>query len=166
MITFETTIRGMTRGAVLVAMLTLVLVACGRTAASTPPSASAPPPTDPPIDLPTSVPTVLSFDDLAVGLAGLDGTTVTINGYLLITDGQAQLCGVLLESYPPQCGAATLKVIGEVPADIIDGLDTTTGADISKAWWGTVTISGVVDTDGGDGAPTITIESMELADSL
>jgi len=167
MTTYEPSMRGVTRGAVFVAVLTLILVACSGTAASPPPSASAPPASDAPIDLPTGAPpTTLSFDDLAGGLVDLDGTTVTVAGYLRISDDRAQLCGVLLESYPPQCGAVTFRVIGEVPADVIDGLETTTGDDVSKAWWGTVQISGLVAADGGDGSPTVTIDAIELVEGL
>ncbi len=91
---------------------------------------------------------------------------MTVTGYLLISGDRAQLCGVLLESYPPQCGAVTVQVLGEVPDAVIAGLDTTTGGDIAKAWWGTVTITGVLAADGGSGTPTITIESIDLADGL
>lgn len=35
-----------------------------------------------------------------------------VNGNLLITDGQARLCSALAESFPPQCGGASLLVTG------------------------------------------------------
>lgn len=166
MTTLQTSMRAVTRGAVLVGLLTLILSACGGTAASAPPSAPTPPASDAPIDLPTAAPTTLSFEDLAGGLVDLDGTTVAVTGYLLISDDRAQLCGVLLESYPPQCGAVTFRVLGEVPAAVIDGLETTAGDDVSTAWWGTVRITGLVAADGGDGSPTMTIETIELVDGL
>ena len=164
--TLETSIRGLTRGAILVALLTVILTACAAGGTATAPPVSSPPASDAPIDLPTSAPTSLSFDDLASGLVDLDGATVTVTGYLLIADDQAQLCGVLLESYPPQCGAVTLRVLGEIPSAVIDGLDTTAGDDVSKAWWGTVRLTGLVTADGAAGSPTITVESIELVDGL
>ena len=161
----EHAVRGTIRGSILAALLTLVLAACAGAGASSAPSPSAPP-SDAPIDLPTGAPpTAIPFDVLAGDLAALDGQTVTVTGYLLISDDRAQLCGVLLESYPPQCGAATVQVLGEVPDAVIAGLDTTTG-DVAKAWWGTVTVTGVLAADGGSGTPTITIESIALADGL
>jgi hypothetical protein len=35
-----------------------------------------------------------------------------VNGNLLITDGQARLCSALAESFPPQCGGASLLITG------------------------------------------------------
>lgn len=164
MTTFELTVRGVTRGAVLAALLTLILVACGGTAGSPAPSGSGALPSDAPIDLPTDAPPTLSFEDLAGSLADVDGQSVTVSGYLLITGDQVQLCGVLMESYPPQCGAVAVRVLGEVPADVLDGLDTTTEPDLQKAWWGMVRITGVVAAAGADGSPTITIETIESSD--
>jgi hypothetical protein len=166
MTTFDLTVRAVTRGGLLAAVLTLILVACGGASASPAPASPAAPPSDAPIDLPTGAPAALAFEDLASRLVELDGQTVTVTGYLLISDDQAHLCGVLLESYPPQCGAVTLRVLGEVPADVLDGLDTTTEPDIQQAWWGTVRITGVVAADGGDGTPTITIQTIESSEAL
>jgi hypothetical protein len=163
--TTDHAVRGAIRGSILAVLLGLILAACAGPGAGSSGAPSAPP-SDAPIDLPTSAPsTTLTFEDLAGRLAELDGSTVSVTGYLLISGDRAQFCGVLLESYPPQCGAVTFRVIGEVPAAVLDGLDTTTEADIDKAWWGLVTITGQVAADGGDGSPTITIESIELAEA-
>ena len=35
-----------------------------------------------------------------------------VNGNLLVMDGQARLCSALAESFPPQCGGASLLVTG------------------------------------------------------
>jgi hypothetical protein len=166
MTTFDLTARGVTRGGILAALLALILVACGGAAGSPAPTSPAAPPSDAPIDLPTTAPMTLPFEDLAGRLVDLDGQTVTVSGYLLITGDQAHMCGVLLESYPPQCGAVTVRVLGEVPTDVLDGLDTTTEPDLQKAWWGMVRVTGVVAADGGDGSPTITIESIESTEGL
>ena len=156
------TLRGLIRGAVLVAVLTLILVGCAGTGAASP---SSPPASDPAVDLPTAVPTTLSFDDLAGDLPSRAGQAVTTTAYLFIDGDQAQLCGALLESYPPQCGGASVRLLGEVPTAVIDGLDSTSDPGQAKTSWGPVLVSGMVGTD-DSGAPTITITSIELADSL
>jgi hypothetical protein len=127
------TLRGLIQGGVLVALLTLILVACG--AGTGAPSPSSPAASDPAVDLPTSVPSTLSFEDLAGDLPGLAGQTVTTTAYLLIDGDQAQLCGALLESYPPQCGGGSLRLLGEVPTAVIDGLDSTSDPGQAKTSW-------------------------------
>jgi hypothetical protein len=44
-----------------------------------------------------------------------------VNGNLLVTDGQARLCSALAESFPPQCGGASLLITGLDVAQV-DGL--------------------------------------------
>jgi len=156
------TLRGLIRGGVLVALLTLILVGCGAGAGAASPS--SPPASDPAVDLPTSAPAALSFEELVGGLPGLAGQTVTTTAYLFIDGDQAQLCGALLESYPPQCGGGSVRLLGEVPTEVIDGLDSTSDPGQAKTSWGPVLDSGTVGTD-DSGAPTITISSIELADT-
>ena len=48
----------------------------------------------------------------------LDGQPVRVNGFFLATGDTAVLCSVVLESYPPQCGGGTVRLAGEVPADV------------------------------------------------
>jgi hypothetical protein len=159
----DTTRRSLIRGGVLVTLLTLILVGCsGGSAAASP---SSPPASDPAVDLPTSAPATLSFEDLAGDLPALAGQTVTTTAYLFISGDQAQLCGALLESYPPQCGGGSVRLLGEVPTEVIDGLDSTSDPGQAKTSWGPVLVSGTVGTD-DSGAPTITIERIELTDSL
>lgn len=127
----------------------LVLTACGTSAGTGAPSAPGSP--------------TGSYDDpgsLIGAIADADGSTVSVRGFLIATEGGAQLCGIVLESYPPQCGGPTLDVTGEVPQDILDGLDTTSEPDLTKAWWGWVRITGTV--GAGGGTPTIAIDSVEL----
>lgn len=147
--------RSVTRGALLAGLLTLVLVACAGAPASPAPTA---------VDLPTAAPPVtVSIDDLAGRLVDLDGQTVQTTGYILIRGGRDEFCGVLLESYPPQCGGPTFRLLGQMAADVLDGLDRTNDTDPIQAWWGLVTVTGRVDAVGADGAPTITIDTIELA---
>lgn len=128
----------------------LVLAGCGAIGGSS----AAPPDGEP-----------TAYDDpgaLITAIADADGTTVSVRGFLLATEDGAQLCGLVLESYPPQCGGPTLTVTGEVPSDVLDGLDTTAEPDLQKAWWGWVRVTGTV--SGGVADPTIAIDSIELED--
>lgn len=137
----------------LVTVIAVILVACG---GSTPGSAS---PTSP-----LSTPAAADFDDLAADVAEADGTTVTTRAFLLITGDTAQLCGIVLESYPPQCGGPTLRVLGEIPADVLDALDRTEEPTLAQARWGWVEITGTVDATGADGTPTITVNEIRIAE--
>jgi hypothetical protein len=67
----------------------------------------------------------------------------------------------VLESLPPQCGGAMIRVLGAVPQDVLDALDSTKDEpSLNQASWGDVTITGTVSI--GEGAtPTITIDSIE-----
>jgi hypothetical protein len=48
-----------------------------------------------------------------------------VNGNLLVTDGQARLCSALAESFPPQCGGASLLITGldlaQVDGIVVEG---------------------------------------------
>jgi hypothetical protein len=132
----------------------LVLTGCGTSGGST----GAPA---------TPAPSAATFDDpasLIGAIADVDGSEVTVRGFLIATQDEAQLCGIVLESYPPQCGGPTLTLTGAVPQDVLDGLDTTTEPDLTKAWWGWVSVTGTVDA-GTSGTPAIIISSIELADA-
>lgn len=156
----EITARAATRGIILATILTLILVACGTAAPSTPPVGSVLPGGSAPPASNGTAPAPVTIDDLVSRLTDLDGSEVLVTGHLLISDGEAQLCGALLESYPPQCGGPMLRVLGEVPQAVLDGLDTTGVDDPRKVWWGSVQIDGVV--DAGGGSPTITIDSIRV----
>jgi hypothetical protein len=56
----------------------------------------------------------------------LDGALL-VNGSLLARDGEVRLCSALAESFPPQCGGASLVVVG-VDLDEVDGLTRGGGA--------------------------------------
>lgn len=45
---------------------------------------------------------------------------VRVSGNLLVQSGEARLCSALAESFPPQCGGASLVVTGLDPADVED----------------------------------------------
>ncbi len=138
----------------LTAVLTLILAACGSYGASAPPATGEPPAATP-------VPSPVDVDSLVGSIATLDGTTATVTGFLLISGDQANLCSLVLESLPPQCGGASVRVLGAVPQDVLDALDSTKDEpSLSQATWGDVTITGTVSVGDG-GTPTITIDSIQ-----
>ncbi len=59
-------------------------------------------------------------------LARSSDAPISVQGLLLVDQGSARLCGAILESYPPQCGAPSVELVG---ADIgaIDGTTTVEG---------------------------------------
>jgi hypothetical protein len=123
----------------------LILVACG---SATTPSAAP------------SVPAVaIDVDALMADAATLDGQTVRVKGYVLATDAGATMCSVLLESYPPQCGGG-VGLTGEIPGDVVAGLDKTTEPDLAQAMWGWVEVVGTVDASGG--APIVALTEIRL----
>lgn len=145
------------------ASLTLILAACSGGAASPPaspvpaaPSASAPATSGDPG-------AAIDVGALLADAAAQDGQTVRVTGNFLADAGSAQLCAVLMESYPPQCGGG-LRLTGTVPADTLAALDTTTEPDLKKMWWGLVTVTGTFHAVGDDGRPTLEIVDIRLVE--
>jgi hypothetical protein len=106
---------------------------------------------------------VLTVDGLVGSIADHDAATVDVAGFLLITGDEARLCSAALESYPPQCGGPSVRVLGDIPQDLLSSLDSTNQPDLAQATWGSVQISGTVQAVGADGEPTITIASIALS---
>jgi len=142
----------------LLMLLTLVLAGCGLGASS--PSA---PPSAPPASTPPSAPPVAIDTDALVADPSLDGKLVRVAGFFLATDKGAALCSMVLESYPPQCGGGTVRITGEVPADVMAALDTTSEPGLTKATWGQVEVVGTYRASGADGRPTIEITGITVA---
>lgn len=91
---------------------------------------------------------------LASTLAG----PLLVQGYILARDGEpVRLCDVLAESYPPQCGGASLVVEG-LDLDAVEGLTRTAEPDLAQAAWSEdpVSVLGEV----ADGVLTISETSM------
>lgn len=140
----------------LVAILSIVLVAC------TGPSAA--PPTAPTTSGPGSNPgAAIDVDALLADAAAHDGQVVRVTGNFLADEGSAQLCALLMESYPPQCGGG-VRLTGEVPGDTLAALDTTKEPDIKKVWWGYVTVTGTFRASGADGRPVIELGEISLVE--
>ena len=75
---------------------------------------------------------------------------------------QARLCAMTLESYPPQCGGAAVRVHGAIPADVLSALERTNDPTLAQAIWGQVTITGTVAAAGADGQPTLTVDTISV----
>ena len=141
--------------ATLVAVLTVILVACSGAGSS--PSAGAPSlsPSAPPAS-----PSVVTLDDLLTTPADHEGQIVTVKGTLIASETEAELCDIVMESYPPQCGPS-IRLEGLVPEGVVDQLDQTTEPDLAQAMWGFVEITGTFDADGANG-PTLTIDTISV----
>ena len=135
-------------------LLILILAACGSGPAS--PSGALPASAAP------SPPATAIDTDALLGDAALDGQPVRVAGFFLASDGVAQLCSAVLESYPPQCGGSTVRITGEVPADVLDTLDSTTDPQLSQAIWGQVEVTGTFRANGAGGGPTIELTSIRV----
>ncbi|MGB5564830.1 MAG: hypothetical protein WBN93_00705 [Acidimicrobiia bacterium] len=61
----------------------------------------------------------------AIGYRG--SQPVAVHGYVVRTSDAAQLCGALAESYPPQCGGASLALANP---DATDGLPLVEDGDV------------------------------------
>lgn len=146
----------------LAASLTLVLAACSAPPANpvpAAPTASAPAPAgsgDPGA--------AIDVEALLADPAAQDGKTVRVTGNFLADAGSAQLCTLLMESYPPQCGGG-LRLTGTVPADTLAALDSTKEPDLKKMWWGFVTVTGIFHAAGDNGQPTLEIVDIQLVKS-
>jgi hypothetical protein len=140
-----------------VALLTLILAACG-SAAGSPPASQAP--ASPSLDPGPAIDT----DALVDSAAERDGKAVRVVGFFLAAGDTAQLCSLLLESYPPQCGGRAVRITGEVPGDVLALLEKTTEPDIAQATWGWVVVEGTFRASGVGGQPTIELGQVILAE--
>jgi hypothetical protein len=144
------------------ALLAVALIACSGAAGSPPtspassfPAASAPGPN-------ATLGAVIDVEALLRDASATDGARVRVDGFFLATGDAAQLCSVVLESYPPQCGGATVRLTGEVPGAVLAGLERTQQPDLAPATWGWVIVTGTFHATGTDGRPTLVIEEIEL----
>jgi hypothetical protein len=62
----------------------------------------------------------ISIDE---ALASGSGEMLLVSGNLLALDDEVRLCSALAESFPPQCGGASLHVVG-LKLEEVDGLIT------------------------------------------
>jgi hypothetical protein len=128
----------------------LSLAACGVGGPSQPPATAS--------DLPA---VVVDLDTLTAD-ASMDGQVVTTQGMFIASGDTAQLCSVVMESYPPQCGGG-VRIVGEVPADVLAAMDSTKNEpDLAQATWGFVEVTGTYRASGAGGAPTIELGTIAL----
>lgn len=140
-------------GLALIAALTVAACDLGGGGATTAPTAPG---------SPAASPTAVDLDTLTAD-ASKDGQLVATKGMFLATGDMAQLCSITLESYPPQCGGASVRIVGEVPADVLAAMDSTRNEpDLAQATWGFVEVAGTYRASGAGGAPTIELGSISL----
>ena len=138
-------------GVALLAILTLAACGAAGSGASEPPATGAP-----------ASPIVTDLGTLTAD-ASKDGQLVTVQGSFLATGDIAQLCSVMMESYPPQCGGGSVRIVGEVPADVLAGMDSTRNEpDLAQATWGFVDVTGTYRANGAGGGPTIELGTIAL----
>ncbi|HUP55241.1 MAG TPA: hypothetical protein VM408_07025, partial [Methylomirabilota bacterium] len=103
----------------LMASLALTVAACSLLPSAAPAVPVPAAPTAPPDPAATGDPgAAIDVDALLANAGAQDGQTVRVTGNFLADAGSAQLCAVLMESYPPQCGGG-LRLTGSVPADTL-----------------------------------------------
>jgi hypothetical protein len=141
-------------------VVAMLLAACGGASS---PSATAPTsPAGPSAAPSASAPaTAIDTDALIAAAAANDGKPVRVKGFLLAVDDVARMCALVLESYPPQCGGGTVSITGEIPADVVAGLDRTSDPGLAQAMWGWVEVTGTFDASGA--TPTIQLSGISLA---
>ena len=138
-------------GVALLAALTLAACGASGSGASQPPATAS--------DLPA---VVVDLGTLTAD-ASKDGQLVTVQGSFIATGDTAQLCSVMLESYPPQCGGGSVRIVGEVPADVLAAMDSTKNEpDLAQATWGFVDVTGTYRANGAGGGPTIELGTISL----
>jgi hypothetical protein len=87
--------------------------------------------------------------DSGPGAATTSGTTtgaeaIEFTGYLVGTDGETRICEALAESYPPQCGVHSYRVVG-LDVRAVEGTEEASGVSWTQH---RVTLRGVVADDG------------------
>jgi hypothetical protein len=98
------------------------LAACGGDEAPSGDGGNAPP----------SAGEIISVEE---ALASAPEGPVTVRGFLLAAEGDpVKLCAALAESYPPQCGVASLVVEG-LDLSTVEGLTTPTEPDYAHTSW-------------------------------
>jgi hypothetical protein len=144
-----------------VGLMTVILAACSSGAAASPAPTQAPaaPSASAPALLPPDK--AIDVDALVRDAAAYDGKPVRVTGNFLADEQTAQLCALLMESYPPQCGGG-VRLTGQVTGDTLRMLTTTTEPDIKKMWWGFVVVTGTFRASGVDGQPTIELGEIIL----
>ncbi len=92
-------------------VVAVLAVACGSRVDPDTPAPTTGPPTS---AAPATTTTTRADDTLSVeeALAVDDGTTVVVTGALFVEDDTVRLCSAVAESFPPQCGGASLEVEG------------------------------------------------------
>jgi hypothetical protein len=105
----------------------------------------------------------VGLDQLLGADRDLDGQAVRVTAGILVVGPDARLCAVYLESYPPQCGGGQVILRGDIPPDVLNGLQNSKSQpNLAQASWGQVIVAGIYHRAGGSGTPTIEIREISL----
>jgi hypothetical protein len=139
------------------ALSAIVVAACSGGASPPAPGSTAARPSQPVDDGTTrTTPAVL-----AAG-SSLDGALISVTGFFT-TDGTTHLlCDAILESYPPQCGGATIVVTGRIPAGALGLLESPSDPGLARVSWGNVEIRGLFHAPRGDARATIELDEIRV----
>lgn len=93
-----------------------------------------------------------------------DGQLVTVRAGYWSNGADQFLADAFLESYPPQIPAERLRLEGEMPAEVLAGLDSTAGKPgFAFVAWGSVEVTGIFHAERGPVAPFLEIRAAALA---
>ncbi len=110
-----------------------------------------------------TTPTRISGDVDSLLRGGVaDGQPVRVTGFFIADKTSAQLCGVALESYPPQCGGASVHLVGQVSPDTLGQLEHTGEDGLAQRTWGWVVVTGTFRPVGVEGEPTVELGEVIL----
>jgi len=155
-------------------LLSLVFAACAATtggtaspASPTPiPSPSSTAPTAPPATGEPASPAPLGPSDVATLLANqlaADGQLASVRAGYWSNGADQFLADAFLESYPPQIPAERLRLEGEMPAEVLAGLESTAGRPgFAFVAWGWVEVTGIFHAERGPVAPSLEIRAAAL----
>lgn len=151
-------------------LLSLVLAACAAATGGTasPAAVPSPSPTEsPPATGEPASPAPLGPSDVATLLANqlaADGRLVTVRAGYWSNGADQFLADAFLESYPPQIPAERLRLEGEMPAEVLAGLDSTAGRPgFAFVAWGWVEVTGLFHAERGPAAPFLEIRAAALS---
>ena len=92
----------------------------------------------------------MTLTELVEDAAAYDGKRVIVSGSFVGTPQGQVLSELLLESYPPQAGGATIELAGQLPQEVLDVLESTSDEpDLVPVTWGQVEVIGTFRAEAG-----------------
>ena len=80
--------------------------------------------------------------EIGQALEAAEGSKVTVSGFLVMDrDGNTRLCSGLLESSPPQCGGARIKLLAFDANSVPNTSNAQSSSEIQTAKWTNIEIT-------------------------